>query len=78
MLSELLKQLPSTEREIVIARTWGELPFERIAELVGSSSSSVHRRYRAALLILRRMITEDEARGKTNEPQLKTRQQCDV
>jgi DNA-directed RNA polymerase specialized sigma24 family protein len=54
------------------------LPFERIAELVGSSSSSVHRRYRAALLILRRMITEDEARGKTNEPQLKTRQQCDV
>ncbi len=77
-LSRLLDELPSMEREIVIARTWGELPFERIAELVGSSSSSVHRRYRAALSMLRRMIVEDKGRGETNEPQRQTRQQCDV
>ena len=79
-LSRLLDELPSLEREIVIARTWGELSFERIAEILGSSSSSVHRRYRAALSMLRRMIVEDEGRGETNEPQTKTqtRQQCDV
>ncbi len=77
-LSRLLDELPSMEREIVIARIWGELPFERIAELVGSSSSSVHRRYRAALSMLRRMIVEDKGRGETNEPRTQTRQQCDV
>ena len=76
-LSRLLDELPSMEREIVIARTWGELPFERIADLVGSSSSSVHRRYRAALLMLRRMIVEED-RGETNETPTQTRQQCDV
>ena len=78
-LSEILEQLPNTEREIVIARTWGELPFERIAELVGSSSSSVHRRYRAALSMLRRMIDDEGGGGgKKNESQTQTRQQCDV
>ncbi|HJN09885.1 MAG TPA: sigma-70 family RNA polymerase sigma factor [Pirellulaceae bacterium] len=81
-LSKLLDQLPSMEREIVVARIWGELPFERIAEIVGSSSSSVHRHYRAALLMLRRMIGDDEGGGEnggeTDESQTQTRQQCDV
>ena len=78
VLSKLLDQLPSIEREIVVARIWGELPFERIAETVGSSSSSVHRRYRAALLMLRRMIGEHERGGETNESRTQTGQQCDV
>jgi len=77
-LARLLDQLPTMEREIVITRIWGELPFERIAELVGSSSSSVHRRYRAALLMLRRMMGDDAGTGETHEPQRQPRQQCDV
>ncbi len=44
-----LELLPSLEREIVVARIWGELTFEQIAQLVDRPTSSVHRAYRTAL-----------------------------
>ena len=44
-----LQRLPDMEREIVVARIWGELSYEQIAGLVGQSRSSVHRRYQSAL-----------------------------
>jgi RNA polymerase sigma factor (sigma-70 family) len=44
-LAEMLRRLPALEREIVVARIWGELSFEQIAALVGVSTSSAHRRY---------------------------------
>ncbi len=47
-------ELAGELREIVIARVWGELTFEQIAELTGSSQSTCHRRYREALDILRK------------------------
>ena len=55
-LAGMLDRLPPLEREIVVARIWGELPFERIAELTEISSSSVHRRYLRALLALGDMM----------------------
>lgn len=68
-LQEALAQLSDLEREIVVARIWGELPFERIAELVGSSSSTVHRRYRGALLRLQAMLEGEENKiGRKDEP----------
>ncbi len=44
-----LQRLPVEEREIVVARIWGELSFEQLAELTQTSLSTVRRRYLAAL-----------------------------
>ncbi len=51
--TELLKELPEEFREVVVARIWGGLSFEEIAELTGASSSTAHRRYESALRKLR-------------------------
>lgn len=44
-----LEALEPGDREIVVSHLWGGLTFAEVAELVGSSSSAVHRRYRRAL-----------------------------
>jgi RNA polymerase sigma factor (sigma-70 family) len=51
-----LATLPIEEREVIVARLWGGLTFEQIAELSGSSSSSVHRWYVAGLATLRERL----------------------
>jgi RNA polymerase sigma-70 factor (ECF subfamily) len=48
-LPEVLDSLPAAEREIVVLRIWSELTWQEIADLVGTSSSSAHRTYVAAL-----------------------------
>ena len=58
----LLADLPTLEREIVVARIWGELSFEQIAELVDRSMSFVYRRYQQALRELEKKI--DSQAGK--------------
>ena len=55
-LERLLTQLPPLEREIVVARIWGEVSFEQIAVLVARSSSAVHRRYQRALAVLGKVL----------------------
>ncbi len=55
-LEPLLTKLPQLEREIVVARIWGELSLQQVAELIGQSTSSVHRRYHSALAELGQMI----------------------
>ena len=55
-LKSALEALPVLEREIVIARIWGGLSFEQIAALVDRSTSSVHRRYAAALKCLQQVL----------------------
>jgi RNA polymerase sigma factor (sigma-70 family) len=57
-LEGMLTRLPALEREIVVARIWGELPFEQIAELVACSVSAVHRRYQRAIAVLGSMLDE--------------------
>lgn len=56
-LEPMLAELPQLEREIVVARIWGELSFEQIAELVEHSTSAVHRRYQRALTRLGEMMS---------------------
>lgn len=63
----LLAQLPPTEREIVVARIWGELTFAQIADLVDQPLSTVHRRYQQALAELARMINQLEQPRQSNE-----------
>jgi RNA polymerase sigma factor (sigma-70 family) len=54
--TEALQQLPDTLREIVIARLWGGLSFDDIAELSGVSAATTFRRYRAGLEALRERL----------------------
>jgi RNA polymerase sigma factor (sigma-70 family) len=51
-----LQSLPMEQREIIIARLWGGLKFEQIAEASGCSVSSAHRRYEAGLAALRERL----------------------
>lgn len=51
-----LKQLPIEQREAIVARLWGGRTLEQIAELTGSSTSTVHRRYQAGLSALRERL----------------------
>lgn len=52
---ELLKPL---DREILIARVWGDLSFAQISMLVERPLSTVHRRYTAALIELQQRLCE--------------------
>jgi RNA polymerase sigma factor (sigma-70 family) len=51
--TRLLQDLPFDQRETIVARLWGGLTFEEIAELVSCSSPTAHRRYQAGLAELR-------------------------
>jgi len=52
-----LESLPEDEREVVLARLWGELSFREIGELTGTSESTAHRRYQGALARLRAKVS---------------------
>ena len=47
----------SDEREVVVARLWGELSFREIGEITGTSESTAHRRYQGALARLREKVS---------------------
>ena len=51
-----MEKLPIEQRETMVARLWGGLSFEEIAELTGSSTSTVHRWYQAGLSTLRERL----------------------
>jgi RNA polymerase sigma-70 factor (ECF subfamily) len=51
-----LQQLPPEQREVIVARHWGNLSFEQIAEAAGCSASTAFRRYTAGVEDLRRHL----------------------
>ena len=51
-----LEQLSSELREVVIARLWGGLTFEQVAEAMGCSASSAHRRFDVGIEQLRKSL----------------------
>jgi RNA polymerase sigma-70 factor (ECF subfamily) len=51
-----LQRLAAEQREIIIARHWGGLSFEQIAEAAGCSASTAFRRYTAGVESLRRQL----------------------
>jgi RNA polymerase sigma-70 factor (ECF subfamily) len=55
-LESMLTELEPLAREIVIARIWGEMSFEQIAELVEYPVSTVHRRYHQTLKLLEQRL----------------------
>lgn len=60
-----LESLPAEQREVIVARLWGGLSFQEIGELVGTSSSSAHRRYEAGLTALRERLERNVSTRKT-------------
>ena len=48
-LSQAIGGLADEQREIVIARLWGDLTLEEISKSIGIAISTVHRRYAAAI-----------------------------
>lgn len=54
--TEALQSLPAEQREVIVARIWGELTFEQIAEVTDMSPSTAHRRYETALTNLREKL----------------------
>ncbi len=55
--AEQLETLPIEQRETVVARIWGGLTFEEIAELTQTSRATAHRRYLAAIDVLRKSLS---------------------
>lgn len=55
-LTAALQTLAEEQREVIVARVWGCLSFEQIAEVVGTSRSSAHRRYESAMQALRERL----------------------
>jgi len=49
-----LERLPLEQREVIVARLWGGLSFEQIAEVSGTSASTAFRRFDAGVSTLRR------------------------
>jgi RNA polymerase sigma-70 factor (ECF subfamily) len=55
-LQTALEQLSKEQQEIVVAKIWGELTFEEIADLTNSSRSRIHRIYQHSLTQLREIL----------------------
>ncbi len=55
-VTKALRSLPDEQREVVVARLWGGLTFDEIAEVTGTSTSSAHRRYQAGITALRNKL----------------------
>lgn len=53
ILLGMVSTLPDSQREVLTLRMWGELTFEEIAGLQGTTKSTAHARYRQALAELR-------------------------
>jgi RNA polymerase sigma-70 factor (ECF subfamily) len=51
-----LDYLEPPDREMIIAKVWGELTFEELAELMNCSPASAYRRYIDALNQLKRLV----------------------
>jgi RNA polymerase sigma factor (sigma-70 family) len=60
-----LRGLGADDRQIVVLRLWNDLNFSRIAEVVGLSVSTVHKRYVSALAELRKQL-EKPCKNKTD------------
>ena len=58
MAAAAMEELFQHEREIVVAHIWGGLTFEQIGKMLGSSKSSVHRKYYEGLARLKEKWVE--------------------
>lgn len=57
--ADALETLPPEDREVIVARLWGELTFQQIGQLIGASDSAAHRRYTKAIRSLKAVLREN-------------------
>jgi RNA polymerase sigma-70 factor (ECF subfamily) len=55
-LTHALESLDLEYREVIVAKIWGGLTYEEIAEMTGSSRSNVHRKYQEGIKRLQNAI----------------------
>lgn len=65
-LAAALESLEGSLREVLVAKVWGKLTLEQIAEALGGSKSSIHRRYEAALAAMRERLGVSCMKTKTD------------
>ncbi len=51
-----LESLADDQREVIVARLWGDMTLEQIAAILECSVSSVHRRFEAGIAVLRERL----------------------
>jgi RNA polymerase sigma factor (sigma-70 family) len=51
-----LEALPDVQREVILLRIWGQMTLKEVAQITGSSTSSVFDQYRAGLKALREVL----------------------
>lgn len=59
---EAVSQLESEMKDVLVARLWGQMSLEDVAELCGISTATAFRRYEAALATLRSKLGIQRAR----------------
>ena len=62
-----LEALPVAQREVVVARLWSGMSFEEIAALTGTSLTTAHRTYYAALQVIRQTLNSDAICAKKDD-----------
>lgn len=71
-VSLALNNLPSEKRAPVLMHIWGGLSFEQIAQILGTSRSTAHRNYAAAMQELKTLFEEPKLiRTRHDDPQSK-------
>ncbi len=55
-LRNILQELPKEQREVVILRTYEDLPFKEIAKMLGVNTSTVKSRYRLGIAHMRKRL----------------------
>jgi len=60
IVAELLKRLPSEQREVVVLRHYADMSFKEIAEMTNCSINTILGRMRYALMNLRKMLTQQQ------------------
>jgi RNA polymerase sigma-70 factor (ECF subfamily) len=55
--ARMLAELSLEQREVIVARLWGGLTFDEVAQLAGCSLPTAHRRYQAGLTELQKRLT---------------------
>lgn len=63
LLQQALQKLPMKQREVIVMRIYGELPFHEIARITGCSISTAKSRFRLGVRNMRKIMEEtNEAR----------------
>jgi RNA polymerase sigma-70 factor, ECF subfamily len=58
-ITAALRNLPETQREVLVMKIWGGLSFPQIAEALRISANTAASRYRYALIKLREQLAEE-------------------